>query len=154
MEANTKAGEQEAAIDALEEEIDIQITDDETNPLDDDKFIDIRTDAERSADDEPEDPREDFGIEGADETGRNIAYSTFKKIESNIIDSYELLSNPEDQELFYDYLIANVKLYFDKFETELAGSVEEPTNQAYDMAKDQEQTDLSEPTADEIELGL
>ena len=51
-------------------------------------------------------------------------------------------------------MIANVKLYFDKFETELAGSVEEPTNQAYDMAKDQEQTDLSEPTADEIDLGL
>ena len=154
VEANTKAGEQEAAVDALEEEIDIEITDDESGPMDDDKFIDIRTDAEKSADDEPEDPRQDFGIEGADETGRNIAYSTFKKIESNIIDSYELLSNPEDQELFYDYLIANVKLYFDKFETELAGSVEEPTNQAYDMAKDQEQADLSEPTADEVELGL
>ena len=154
VEANTKAGEQEAAVDALEEEIDIEITDDESGPMDDDKFIDIRTDAEKSADDEPEDPRQDFGIEGADETGRNIAYSTFKKIESNIIDSYELLSNPEDQELFYDYLIANVKLYFDKFETELAGSVEEPTNQAYDMAKDQEQTDLSQPTADEVELGL
>jgi len=65
-----------------------------------------------------------------------------------------LLSNPEDQELFYDYLIANTKLYFDKFETELAGTVEEPTNQAYAMAKDQEQADLSEPTADEVELGL
>ena len=154
VDANTKAGDMEAAENALEEEIDIQITDDEAGPIDDEKFIDIRTDAEKSADEEPEDPREDFGIEGADETGRNIAYSTFKKIESNIIDSYELLSNPEDQELFYDYLIANVKLYFDKFETELAGSVEEPTNQAYDMAKDQEQADLSEPTADEIDLGL
>ena len=154
VDANTKAGDMEAAENALEEEIDIQITDDEAGPIDDEKFIDIRTDAEKSADEEPEDPRQAFGIEGADDTGRNIAYSTFKKIESNIIDSYELLSNPEDQELFYDYLIANVKLYFDKFETELAGSVEEPTNQAYDMAKDQEQTDLSEPTADEIDLGL
>jgi len=159
VEANTKAGDEEAADDALEEIIDIEISDDETGPQDDDKFIDIRTDAEKSADDEPADPREDFGIEGADETGRNIAYSTFKKIESNIIDSYELLSNPEDQELFYDYLIANVKLYFDKFETELAGSVEEPTNQAYDMAKDDAgeeamMEDLSRPTADELALGL
>tara|TARA_R110000824_G_scaffold92217_10_gene223943 strand:+ start:7154 stop:7867 length:714 start_codon:yes stop_codon:yes gene_type:complete len=152
VEANNDAGEAEAAGDALEEEIEIDIGDD--GPESDDKFIDIRTDAERSSDEEPEDPRMDFGIEGADETGRNIAYSTFKKIQSNIIDSYELLSNPEDQELFYDYLIANTKLYFDKFETELAGSVEEPTNQAYDMAKDQEQTDLSEPTADEVELGI
>jgi hypothetical protein len=145
----------------MEEEIDIEITDDATGPEDNDKFIDIRTDSEISADTEPEDPREDFGIEGADETGRNIAYSTFKKIESNIIDSYELLSNPEDQELFYDYLIANTKLYFDKFETELTGSVEEPTNQAYDMAKNdaggEEEAmmeDLSRPTADEIALGL
>jgi hypothetical protein len=159
VEANTKAGDEEAADDALEEIIDIEISDDETGPQDDDKFIDIRTDAEKSADDEPADPREDFGIEGADETGRNIAYSTFKKIESNIIDSYELLSNPEDQELFYDYLIANTKLYFDKFETELAGSVEEPTNQAYDMAKDDAgeeamMEDLSRPTADELALGL
>jgi len=159
VEANNEAGDAEAAADeALEEEIDIEITD-EPGPEDDEKFIDIRTDAERSAADEPADPREDFGIEGADETGRNIAYSTFKKIESNIIDSYELLSNPEDQELFYDYLIANTKLYFDKFETELAGSVEEPTNQAYDMAKSEEggmeaETDLSEPTPDEIDLGL
>ena len=154
VDANTKAGEEEAAADALDEEIDIEITDSERSPFDDDRFIDIRTDAEKAAAEEPEDPREEFGIEGADETGRNIAYSTFKKIESNIIDSYELLSNPEDQELFYDYLIANTKLYFDKFETELAGTVEEPTNQAYAMAKDQEQADLSEPTADEVELGL
>tara|TARA_R110000824_G_scaffold58774_3_gene158567 strand:- start:1322 stop:2122 length:801 start_codon:yes stop_codon:yes gene_type:complete len=157
VEANTKAGNQEAAEDTLEEEIDIEITDDAAGPQDDDKFIDIRTDSEKSADDEPDDPRDDFGIEGADETGRNIAYSTFKKIQSNIIDSYELLSNPEDQELFYDYLIANTKLYFDKFETELSGSVEEPTNQAYDMAKSEvggEAPDLSEPTADEVDLGL
>jgi hypothetical protein len=163
VEANNDAGDMEAAEneadEALEEEIDIEITDDAVGPTDDDKFIDIRTDSEISADTEPEDPRDDFGIEGADETGRNIAYSTFKKIESNIIDSYELLSNPEDQELFYDYLIANTKLYFDKFETELAGSVEEPTNQAYDMAKNNVgepamMEDLSRPTADEIALGL
>ena len=77
-----------------------------------------------------------------------MAYQSFKKIESNIIDSYELLSNPEDQELFYDYLIANLKLYFDKFEGELAGQVDEPTNQAYDTAKQQE------PAAEEGGEGL
>jgi hypothetical protein len=67
-----------------------------------------------------------------------MAYNSFKKVENSIIDSYELLSNPEDQELFYDYLIANLKLYFDKFEDELADQVEEPTNQAYDTAKEEE----------------
>tara|TARA_Y100000592_G_scaffold101009_1_gene184519 strand:- start:1820 stop:2584 length:765 start_codon:yes stop_codon:yes gene_type:complete len=126
----------DAASDDLEEEIEINVGDGA-----DDKFIDIRTDAERQADEEEEekDPRDSFGagVEG-DETGRNMAYESYKKIETNVIDAYELLSDPDDQELFYDYLIANLKLYFDKFEEELASSVEEPTNQAYDMAKSEE----------------
>ena len=125
------------ADDGLEEELEINIGD-ETG---DDKFIDIRTDAEKSDDeeDEEEDPVDTFGsgVEG-DETGRNVAYQSFKKVETSVIDSYEVLSDPEDQELFYDYLIANLKLYFDKFEEELASAVTEPTNQAYDMAKSEE----------------
>ena len=137
---NNKASE---AGKQLDEEIEIDIGGDEDNIVDDEKFIDIRSDAEIKAEEEPEeaDPREEFGagVEG-DETGRNMAYNSFKKVESSIIDSYELLSNPEDQELFYDYLIANLKLYFDKFEGELAGQVDEPTNQAYDTAKEQEDT--------------
>ena len=48
VEANNDAGEAEAAGDALEEEIEIDIGDD--GPESDDKFIDIRTDAERSSD--------------------------------------------------------------------------------------------------------
>ena len=82
----------------LNEDIEIELTDDEA---DENKFIDIRTDAEKQADVEPADPREEFGIEGQDVTGRNMAYSSFKKIESNIIDAYELLSNDEDKELFH-----------------------------------------------------
>ena len=133
---NTAAGsdEEEPIAEAdMDEEIEITVGD---AAEDDDKFIDIRTDAERAEEEEPEDPRDTFGtgVDG-DETGRNMAYQSFKKIETNIIDSYELLSNAEDQELFYDYLIANLKLYFDKFEKELADVIEEPTNQAYDMAK-------------------
>jgi len=143
-EINTEAGEEEdeemrlaAARDTdLSEDIEIEIEDDA------DKFIDIRTDAEKTAEEEEEEetsPEEEFGagIEDADETGRNMAYNSFKKVESNVIDSYELLSNEDDQELFYDYLIANLKLYFDKFESELTPEVEEPTNQAYDSAKDE-----------------
>ena len=145
---NNQASNQES--NPLEEEIDIQIADE------DDKFIDIRTDQEKKAEEEEEeeDPRDDFGsgVEG-DETGRNMAYNSFKKIENNIIDSYELLSNPEDQELFYDYLIANLKLYFDKFEGELAGSVDEPTNQAYDTAKE-EPPAPEEGGEEELELDL
>lgn len=135
--ANNAAGEEVGEPEGLEEEIDIDIVDDVEDPGSD-KFIDIRTDAEKKAEEEEEAPdeREDFGsgVDGEDETGRNMAYNSFKKIETSVIDSYELLSDPEDQELFYDYLIANLKLYFNKFEDELSGGVEEPTNQAYDDA--------------------
>jgi|TARA_R110000824_G_scaffold10568_5_gene46449 hypothetical protein len=144
---NNQAGEMAAAVD---EEIEINVGDD----TGDDKFIDIRSDAEKSAEEEEEeeDPRSTFGgdVEG-NETGRNVAYQSYKKIESTILDAYELLADPEDQELFYDYLIANLKLYFEKFEEELASQVEEPTNQAYDMAKSEEPTQAAE---DDIELEL
>ena len=157
---NTAAGDDgdEVEIDLQEinmaEEIDVTVGDEE----DDDKFIDIRTNAEKSADeeeDEEEDPRDSFGsgVEG-DETGRNVAYQSFKKIESSIIDSYELLSNEEDQELYYDYLIANLKLYFDKFEGELSVSVSEPTNQAYDMAKSDAGPEARGAGAEDLELEL
>jgi hypothetical protein len=132
---NQAASDEEQSLDEV---IDIDITD---NVSGNDKFIDIRTDAEKKAEQEANAPdeREEFGAGvSGDETGRNMAYETFKKIESNIIDSYELLSNPEDQEIFYDYLITNLKLYFDKFESELAGNVDEPTNQAYDDAKEED----------------
>ena len=138
---NNDAGEKEGD---LEEEIDINVG----ATTDDDKFIDIRTDAEKQADDQEaeKDPRDAFGkdVEG-DETGRNMAYESYKKIETNVIDSYELLSDPEDQELFYDYLIANLKLYFDKFEGELSPDVSEPTNQAYDMAQKDKDVQTQEP---------
>jgi len=135
--------------DDLGEEIEINVGD-ET----DDKFIDIRPDDEKqAAEEEPEDPRDSFGsgVEG-DETGRNMAYESYKKIETNVIDAYELLSDPDDQELFYDYLIANLKLYFDKFEEELASSVSEPTNQAYNMAKSGEAGELESNEEDLLEL--
>jgi|ETNvirenome_6_85_1030632.scaffolds.fasta_scaffold42226_2 hypothetical protein len=150
-EANNEAGEEEAAMDSLEEEvIDVDIGPN----AQDDKFIDIRTDAEKADDEDEEeaDPRDEFGVEGADETGRNVAYNAFKKIQTSVIDAYELLSNPEDQELFYDYLIANLKLYFDKFEGELATSVEEPTNQAYQDASSE--AEMEEPDGEEEELEL
>ena len=132
--------------DNLKEDIEIVVGDETDN----DKFIDIRTDKEKAEeeDQEEEDPREAFGkgLEDFDTTGRNMAYNTFKKVQTNIIDAYELLDDSDDQELFYDYLIANVKLYFDKFEDELSGDIEEPTNQAYEDAKAEQSEQEIEPT--------
>ena len=149
VELNNDAPEKQSP--GLDEEIDVDISDDG-----DDKFIDIRTDKERAAEEgeEEEDPRDSFGIEGKDTTGRNMAYTTFKKIESQIIDAYDLLSNAEDQELFFDYLIANLKLYFDKFENEIQPDVEEPTNQAYDSAKEEPAATPEEGAGETLDLEI
>ena len=110
-----------------EEEIDINL-DVKTGSPGEDKFIDI--------DDAPVDPEgeeeDTFGMEGEDETGRNFAQRAFEKIEKQILEAYELLSNEEDKQLFYDYLITNLKLYFDKFEDELSSSLPEPTTDEYE----------------------
>ena len=139
----------------LEEVVNISIVDDGEEDPDDDidsKFIDIGLDPDPE-DEEEADPRDEFGIEGKDVTGRNMAYSSFKKIESSIVDAYDLLDNTEDQDLFYDYLVANLKLYFDKFETELDPDSEEPTNQAYDAAK-QDHGGEAIPAENEIDFNL
>ena len=49
-------------------------------------------------------------------------------------------------------MIANLKLYFDKFEDELSATVEEPTNKAYDDAKADEES--MDDSVDPAELAL
>tara|TARA_R110002012_G_scaffold318647_1_gene537443 strand:- start:608 stop:1348 length:741 start_codon:yes stop_codon:yes gene_type:complete len=133
--ANSKAG----FVD-IKEEIDVTIADD-------DRFIDI----------EPEkdlDPKDEFsqGLEKSslDQTGRNVAFNSFKKIEQNILDSYELLDNDEDKKLFHDYLLTNIKLYFDKFEDELSGDVPDITTPEYEEA--QEEQDVESDELEDTEL--
>ena len=113
----------------LSEDIDIEVEDDENE---EDMFIDIE--------DKPEPTDQEKFANGVDDqtgdnTGRNMAFTTFKKIEKSILDAYDLLSNPQDQDLFYKYLITNVKLYFDKFEDQLATELQEPTTPEYEQAK-------------------
>ena len=119
---------EEAVRDALSE-VEVEITD-ETEPGDENKKIPVEDD------DTPSD-EEAFGagLEGMDETGRNMAFTCFKKVQQYILDAYDSLANVEDKKIFVDYLITNVKLYFDKFEDELQKTVEEPTTDEYEKAK-------------------
>jgi len=107
------------------------------SPEDDEAFIDIDPESKKEEEEEVEEPDERavFGISDQDETGRNVAFESFKKVQTAIIDSWDVLSGEEDKELFYDYLITNLKLYFDKFENDLGG-VEEPTTDEYEAEKD------------------
>jgi hypothetical protein len=119
--------EKDDDLKALEEaEIEVDIDDEDDN----DKKIPVEKDDEPS-------PEEEFGggLEGMDETGRNHAYTTYRKISQYVLDAYDSLANPEDKKIFLDYLVTNIKLYFDKFEDELQKTVDEPTTPEYDQAK-------------------
>ena len=139
-EAPSAAADEEPAEEAgLAEDVDINIEDEDEEG----KFIDI--DDTPLPEEEPADPKDEFGIDGEDETGRNAAYISFKKIENQIVDAYSLLGDEKDQGVFYDYLITNLKLYFDKFETELQTRLSEPTTPEYAQAAGE----LDEPAGEE-----
>ncbi|MAF25216.1 hypothetical protein CL634_06540 [bacterium] len=146
-QAVEKAGEEASTggLDALQEgdlNIDIDAPDEE-------KFIDIKKDEKDAEEEKNKDPVEDFGIEGEDETGRNAAFDCFQKIEKQILKAFKLLGNDVDRELFYDYLLTNVKLYFDQFEKDLKKTLGEPTTDEYEAEKDQlEEPGLEEPEFD------
>lgn len=109
------------------------------NP-DDEAFIPVDSDTEP-------DERDQFGKDLEFEndysadwvTGRNVAFDSYSKIQKNIMDSYEMLGSQQDRQIFYTYLLTNVKLYFDKFESEISLKVPEPTTQEYEKSVDQDQ---------------
>ena len=119
---------------ALEEEITIDIDDNE------DDFIDVRGETETKSEKETE--KDDFGLEGEDETGRDMAFDTFKRVEGNIVGAWDILYSDKDKELFFDYLITNLKLYFDKFEDELKTNLPEPTTPEYEQEKEGAEEEL------------
>ena len=120
-EEERKEAGADGELDTVEEDIDISISGDK--PEDDPAFIDVE-DKEEPA--EETDERDDFGIAGEDKTGRNRAYDDFRDIEKNILTAFDNLDNPKDIAMFEEYLLKNLALYFDKFESELQVNVDEP----------------------------
>ena len=59
-----------------------------------------------------------------------------------------MLSDDEDKKIFYDYLLTNVKLYFDKFEDELANVVPDVTTPEYEEASGEEAAEDIEDVED------
>lgn len=112
-----------------------------------DKFIDISAPRSSTATDADGDGSLDMDSATADLTGRNFAAKTFDKIEQNIADSFSILANPKDEDMFTDYLLTNLKLYFDKYEDELKGVVAEPSTAEYE---DEVSTQDAEDTSDEL----
>lgn len=124
----------------LLEKIKIDLTPEDDDAADDveGEFIDIAA---------PED--DDFvQIDDQNETGRNFAADTFKKVEKQIVDAYDMLADEKDQDLFYDYLITNMLLYLDKFEDELQETLPSVTTPEYEQKKDEEESEDTEPAAE------
>ena len=106
------------------------------------EFIDIDNDGQ-----------EDDGfvqIEDQNETGRNFAAVTFKAVEKQIVDAYDMLADEEDKDVFYDYLLTNMMLYFDKFEDELQSNLPDVTTDEYEV--EQEKDEDTEASSDEFDL--
>jgi sugar-specific transcriptional regulator TrmB len=112
-----------------------------SNPRDN-KFIDIQKATKKPTDAEK---RQKFSLPGQDETGRNLALESFSRMEKQINDAYSILNDEEDRRIFRDYLLTNIKLYFDKFEDELSPSVQEPTTPEYEQEKGGNSQGLQEP---------
>jgi len=124
----------------LLEKVKIDLDPDEEESIEG-EFIDI-SDSENESDDFVE-------IEDQNETGRNFAAASYKKIEKQIVDAYDMLADGEDQKLYYDYLLTNLLLYFDKFEDELQPSLPETTTPEYEEAAGE--PDATEPSEEESE---
>lgn len=126
-----------------------------TGPEKDPAFIPLKSDKKEqekvAADTKKEPSAEDAFVElpGEDETGRNIALQGFKRVEKQIREAYTILANQEDRDLFYDYLITNLKLYFDKFEDELQSTVPEPTTAEYEAEKKKKEASFSTEAPEE-----
>ena len=122
----------------IEEQIDVNISDD---PPDARKRIDIgREKPEEENEIDPEKAKEeaeleDFAIAGEDRTGAVEALRSMKQIENVIKKTYNGLFDPNDRDLYADYLLTNLQLYFDEFEEELQAVIPEPDNPDYDQRK-------------------
>jgi hypothetical protein len=134
----------ELDVDYLLENIKIDLTPDEDGSESvEGGFIDI----------EAEEDDEFVNLDDQNETGRNFAAETFKSVEKQIVDAYDMLADDEDQNLFYDYLITNMLLYFDKFEDELAGSLPDTTTPEYEAEKAEKESEEASTETAETEAG-
>jgi len=136
----------------LIEKVTLDVIDDEEAEGLDGEFIDI----------EEDDAEEEFiELDDQNETGRNFAAETFKSVEKQIVDAYDMLADDQDQDLFYDYLITNMLLYFDKFEDELANELPDVTTPEYEEEKNNETEEeadsmasMGEEEEEELELDI
>ncbi len=108
----------------LEEEdpdITIDVVDDD---LPEDKVVGPeKREREETEEDDPEDENAGSIDPNEDVTGRNKAGTVISKIEKSIKDYYVTLGNPSDRRDYQIYMLANLEMYFKKWEDSLRNDV-------------------------------
>ena len=144
MTATDESIEYEIDLNLLSEKISIDVGEDEDETEEvEGEFINI--DPESGAEED------EFGIDGQNETGRNFAQDTFSKVEKQVVDAYDKLGDDEDRKLFYDYLLTNLMLYFDKFEDELMLELPQSSTEEYEEEKESSEEDEVVPVEGEAD---
>tara|TARA_B100000963_G_scaffold360938_1_gene393962 strand:- start:519 stop:1601 length:1083 start_codon:yes stop_codon:yes gene_type:complete len=139
-EVNFKAADLRDPSESPEEleEVEINIKNDPLDVPDEDKVLpnagDEGGDTEEPAEEKSEE--EEFGIEGEELTGRDRAFPVFKQILEPITTGYKSLHNPNDREVYHDYLLTNMKMLMDQFEDQLVGVASEPDSDSYEPDAD------------------
>lgn len=134
-----------------EEEADIQV--DVSDDLPEDKIVGPARDDIDDEKKKEEEKNEDSIDPDQDLTGRNRAMSAISKVEKSVKDAYNILGNPADKSDFKTYLIANLKLYFDQWESSLQNNANPQFSSDVEKAVDDAETALAdeggEDTGDE-----
>jgi len=123
VDITTVAGESQEE-NELEEEVTLDVD------VEEDKFIPVR-DQDMPEEVEETEPEKFQDLQGMNVTGRNFASTTFNKVENQIQDAYESLADEKDRKLYKEYMLTNLKLYFDRFEEELQPTLPEPESPDY-----------------------
>ena len=106
-----------------EEEIDV-VSDDEKKEKENNK-----SQAEKDFDKKKESEAEKAEFSGelaGDTTGRNQAFDAFRLVQSYFSDAYLDLANAEDQKMYRDWCLYNLKLLFQNFEESLPQAPDQP----------------------------
>ena len=129
--------ELEDLMEAILREVEIDIKDDDEMDIvsDDEKdaeekeIEDNKSQAEKDFEKKKESDKEkeEFGAEmQGDATGRNQAFDAFRLVQTYFSDAYLDLSNEQDQKMYRDWCLYNMKLLFQNFEESLPTSPEAP----------------------------
>ena len=139
--------EQEEQFKLTVKDVDSDDIDSEPDPS---KFLPARPEDEKAKETEEKEFVRADSADPAIKQGGDFAEKAFNDTEKQILSAYESLTIPDDAKKFYDYGLTNLKLYFDKFESEMGSAIgEEPASPDYDKGAEEPTTDLPpEPESD------